>query len=264
MAISIKTKEEIKKMRNVCRLAAEVLEFIEPYVIPGISTAELDKICHDYITKEQNAIPACLNYHGFPKSICTSINDVICHGIPNNNDILKNTDIINIDVAVLKDGFYGDVSRMFIMKDVACLAKKLCDITKQVLYKVLRIIKPGIYLNKIGKSIQKFIEKNNFSVVREYCGHGIGKRFHEDPQVLHYDSYDNSIILKEGMIFTIEPMINSGERYVKKMDDGWTVKTKDKSLSAQYEHTILVNKTGCEILTLRKEEPFISSVLVNI
>lgn len=264
MVISIKTKEEIKKMRIVCRLAAEVLEFIEPYVIPGVSTGELDRICHEYITKKQNAIPACLNYQGFPKSICTSINDVICHGIPNDNEILQSQDIINIDIGVLKNGFYGDVSKMFIMNDVTFLANKLCSVTKKSLYNVFKIIKPGVRLKKIGQNIQKFVEKNNFSVVREYCGHGIGRNFHEDPQVLHYDSYDGGVVLKDGMIFTIEPMVNFGERYIKKTNDGWTVKTKDKSLSAQYEHTILVTKTGCEILTLRKEEPFFSSILVNV
>lgn len=264
MVISIKTAKEIEKMRVVCHLAAEVLEFIEPYILPGISTGKLDEICHSYIVNKQKAIPACLNYHGFPKSICISINDVVCHGIPSDNEIIKEKDIINIDVGVYKDGFYGDVSKMFIMSNTSNLGRKLCKVTRDSLYRALKIVKPGIRLKKIGQNIQFFVEKNGFSVVREYCGHGIGKNFHEDPQVLHYNSYDYGILLREGMVFTIEPMVNIGKRYIKKMDDGWTVRTKDGSLSAQYEHTILVNKLGCEILTFRKEEPFSSSVLINV
>lgn len=264
MTIFIKSKSEIKNMRIVGRLAAEVLEFIEPYVVPGISTGELDKICHSYIVKKQQAIPACLNYYGFPKSICTSINDVICHGIPDDKTFIKNGDIINIDVAVVKDGFYGDVSKMFIVGKTTDQGEKLCKITQESLYCAMRIVKSGIRLKKIGQVIQNLVEKNNFSIVREYCGHGIGKSFHEEPQVLHYESEDNGIILKKGMIFTIEPMVNAGKRNIRKMQDGWTIKTKDRKLSAQYEHTILVTDLGCEILTLRKEEPFSSPVLINV
>lgn len=264
MFISIKTKEDIKKMRIVCKLAAEVLEFIEPYVKPGISTGELDRICHLYIVKKQKAIPACLNYYGFPKSVCISINDVICHGIPNDKTIIKNGDIVNIDVGVLKNGFYGDVSKMFIVGTVSSQGEKLCKIALESLYCAIKVVKSGVRIKKIGEVIQEFVEKNNFSIVREYCGHGIGRRFHEDPQILHYKSYDGGLKLREGMTFTIEPMVNAGKSDIKKMADGWTVKTKDKKLSAQYEHTLLVTNSGCEILTLRKEEPFSSPILINI
>ncbi|ARC54284.1 type I methionyl aminopeptidase [Candidatus Riesia pediculicola] len=252
----IKTKEEIQKMRIVGRISAKVLEFIEPYVLPGISTGEIDRICHDYITKEMKAIPACLNYHGFPKSICTSVNDVICHGVPSEKEILKEKDIINIDVAVFKDGFYGDTSKMFFVGKPEVNSKNLCKIAQLSLYIAIKIIKPGLSLRSIGKTIQNFVRKHQFSIVREYCGHGIGRSFHEDPPILHYDAEDKGIKLQPGMIFTIEPMINYGSEESKIMEDGWTVKTVDKSLSAQYEHTVLVTKSGYEILTLRKEESF--------
>lgn len=254
MYISIKNSKEIEKMRiNGC-LAAEVLEMIEKYITPGINTEELDFICYNYITNKQKAIPACLGYQGFPKSICISINDTVCHGIPSKKEILKNGDIVNIDVSLVKDGFYSDTSKMFIVGKSKKIARNLCNVAKKSLYLAIKIIKPGIKLRKIGYTIQKYVEKNNFSVVREYCGHGIGKKFHENPQILHYDSYDYGIIIQPGMIFTIEPMINEGHHDIFMMKDGWTVKTKDGSLSAQYEHTILVTKKGCDILTLRKEE----------
>ncbi|BGI51146.1 MAG: type I methionyl aminopeptidase [Arsenophonus endosymbiont of Ceratovacuna japonica] len=264
MTILIKTEEDIYKIRIASHLAAEVLEVIEDYIKIGISTNELNNICHTYIVEKQKAIPACLNYQGFPKSICTSVNDVICHGIPNNKKILKEGDIINIDVTIIKDGFYGDTSKMFIVGKSTTQNELLCKITQESLYLALKIIKPGIRLRMIGKTIQKFIKQYNFSIVREYCGHGIGKFFHEEPQILHYDSNDEEIILQKGMTFTIEPMINAGNRHIRIMKDGWTVKTKDKSLSAQYEHTLAVTNNGCEILSLRKEEkPFISTILIN-
>ncbi len=264
ISISIKTKEDIQKMCIAGHLAAEVLEIIEPYIKSGVSTGELDNICHSYIVEKQHAIPACLNYLSFPKSICTSVNDVICHGIPSYEKILKEGDIINIDVTVIKNGFHGDTSKMFIVGKPTIQGDRLCKITRESLYLALKIIKPGIRLRTIGKTIQQFVEQHHFFVVREYCGHGIGKIFHEKPQVLHYDADDGGVILKKGMTFTIEPMINTNDRRIRIMKDGWTVKTKDRGLSAQYEHTLAVTDDGCRILTLRKEEePFISDILVN-
>lgn len=264
MAILIKTKEDIKKMRVASHLAAEVLEIIAPYIKPGISTGELDRICHTYIVEKQQAIPACLNYHGFPKSICTSVNDVICHGIPSNEKILKEGDIINVDVTVIKNGFHGDTSKMFAVGKTTIQGKRLCKVARESLYLALKMVKPGIRLRKIGQAIQQFVEQHHFSVVREYCAHGIGKVFHEEPQILHYDADDGGVILQKGMTFTIEPMVNAGDYRVRIMKDKWTVKTKDRGLSAQYEHTLAVTDNGCEILTLRKEEePFISAILVN-
>ncbi|UDG81066.1 Methionine aminopeptidase [Candidatus Hartigia pinicola] len=264
MGIIIKTEEDIQKMRAAGHLAAEVLEMIAPNVKPGVSTGELDRLCHRYIVEVQHAIPACLNYHGFPKSVCISVNDVICHGIPSNNKILKDGDIVNIDVTVIKEAFHGDTSTMFILGKHTIQNKRLCRITQESLYLALRIVKPGIRLRTLGKTIQEFIERNNFSVVREYCGHGIGKNFHEEPQILHYDADDHGIILQKGMAFTIEPMVNIGDYHIRTMNDGWTVKTKDRSWSAQYEHTVVVTKNGCEIMTLRKEEEkFISAILIN-
>ncbi|UDG79465.1 Methionine aminopeptidase [Candidatus Ecksteinia adelgidicola] len=253
MNIVIKTFNDIKKMRIACRLASEVLEIIEPYVKSGITTGELDHICYLHITKKK-AISACLGYHGFPKSGCISVNEVVCHGIPNNNKLLKNGDIVNIDIAVIKNGFYGDTSKMFIVGQPTILAKRLCEVTQKSLYLALQQVKPGIRLKILGKTIQTFVESEKFSIVREYCGHGIGRNFHEDPKVLHYDADDNSIILQEGMAFTIEPMVNAGDFRTRVMKDGWTVKTKDRSLSAQYEHTIIVTSNGCEVLTLRKDD----------
>lgn len=253
MAITIKTADEIEKMRVAGRLAAEVLEMIEPLVKPGVTTGELDKICHDYIVNVQQAIPAPLNYHGFPKATCISVNEVVCHGIPGEK-VLKDGDIVNFDITVIKDGYHGDTSKMIIVGKPTILGERLCRITQESLYLSLKLVKPGVRLREIGKAIQKFAEAEGFSIVREYCGHGIGVGFHEEPQVLHYDADDSGVVLREGMTFTIEPMVNAGKRQVRLMGDGWTVKTKDRSLSAQYEHTILVTADGCEILTLRSDE----------
>lgn len=251
--IIIKNQEDIDKMRIVGRLAADVLEMIGPHVKEGITTEELDKICHDYIVDVQKAIPAPLNYHGFPKSICTSLNHVVCHGIPGNRK-LKEGDIVNIDVTVLKDGYHGDTSKMFVVGKPSILAERLIRITQECLYIGIELVKPGTHLGDIGAAIQQHAEKNRFTVVREYCGHGIGRVFHEPPNVLHYGKAGSGEVLKPGMIFTIEPMINAGKRDVKLLPDGWTVVTKDHSLSAQWEHTILVTESGHEILTKRSDE----------
>jgi methionyl aminopeptidase len=251
--IIIKTAEEIEKMRVAGKLAAEVLEMIETHVKPGITTNELDTICHNYIVDVQKAIPAPLNYRGFPKSICTSVNHQVCHGIPSER-ILKNGDIINIDVTVIKDGYHGDTSKMFFVGSASILAQRLTRVTQECLYLGIRLVKPGTYLGSIGTAIQNYAESEGFSVVREYCGHGIGRVFHEELQVLHYSHPGRGIRLVPGMTFTIEPMINAGKRYVKQLPDGWTVVTKDHSLSAQWEHTLLVTETGYEILTKRQEE----------
>lgn len=254
MAISIKTSDEIIKMRVAGRLAAEVLEIIEPYIQPGVSTGQLDNLCYTHITEKQNAISASLDYYGFPKSVCTSVNEVVCHGIPSNNKKLKSGDIINIDVTVIKDGFHGDTSKMFIVGKPTILGERLCYVTRESLYIAIRMVRPGIRIRTLGKAIQQFVEAENFSVVREYCGHGIGAKFHEEPQILHYDADDGGVILRPGMVFTIEPMVNAGDYHVRTMKDGWTVKTKDHSLSAQYEHTIVVTEVGCEIMTLRNDD----------
>jgi len=244
-------------MRASGRLAAEVLEMIEPHVVPGISTGELDRICHDYIVNVQQVIPAPLNYNGFPKSICTSLNHVICHGIPSDTAILKQGDIVNIDITVIKDGFHGDTSKMFLVGKVAPHAEKLVSITQECLYKAIDIVRPGITLGDIGHIIQQHAESNHFTVVREYCGHGIGKIFHEEPQVLHYGQPNTGMTIEEGMTFTIEPMINAGSRHTKlSRKDGWTVTTRDRRLSAQWEHTLAVTTSGCEVLTRRQEEQF--------
>lgn len=253
MTVTIKTPEEIEKMRVAGRLAAEVLEMIEPHVQAGVTTDELDKICHDYIIGTQQAIPAPLNYHGFPKSICTSINHVVCHGIPSDKK-LKNGDIINVDVTVIKDEYHGDTSKTFIIGDAPDFVKKLVEATQQALYLGIDMVKPGARLGDIGAAIQEFAESRRYSVVREYCGHGIGKVFHEDPQVLHYGKAGTGLELEPGMCFTIEPMINLGKRHVKLLGDGWTVITKDRKLSAQWEHTLGVTEDGCEVFTKRKEE----------
>ena len=255
MPITIKTPEEIEKMRISGRLAADVLQMIEPHVQAGISTDELDQICHDYIVNEQNSIPAPLNYRGFPKSICTSVNHVICHGIPGDKK-LKDGDIINIDITVIKNDYHGDTSKMFFVGEPSIRAKRLVQTTYECLKLGIQMVKPGVRLGDIGHAIQYHAEKNNYSVVREYCGHGIGREFHEDPQVLHYGLKDTGLIIEEGMIFTIEPMINMGKRHVKLLPDEWTVVTKDRSLSAQWEHTILVTADGHEVLTRRDEEVF--------
>jgi methionyl aminopeptidase len=259
MPVTIKTADEIEKMRIAGRLAAEVLEMIEPFVKQGVTTNELDKICHDYIVNEQKAIPAPLNYRGFPKSICTSVNQQVCHGIPGDKK-LKNGDILNIDITVIKDGFHGDTSKMFCVGETPKYAKRLVDITYECMRKGISIVKPGITLGDIGHIIQQHAENNHYSVVREYCGHGIGREFHEDPQILHYGSPGTGMKLSAGMTFTIEPMINAGKRNVKLLGDGWTVITKDRKLSAQFEHTILVTDNGFEVLTLRKDEDPIDPV----
>lgn len=255
MSITIKSTDEIEKMRIAGRLAADVLEMIGPYVREGILTDELNQICHDYIVNIQHAIPAPLNYHGFPKSICTSVNHQVCHGIPGPRK-LKSGDIVNIDVTVLKDGYHGDTSKMFVVGKPSILAERLIKVTLECLYLGIEQVKPGAHLGDIGAVIQKHAENQRFSVVREYCGHGIGKIFHEPPNVLHYGEVDTGEELRPGMIFTIEPMINAGKRFVKLLPDQWTVVTKDHSLSAQWEHTILVTETGFEVLTKRTEEKF--------
>ena len=253
MSILIKTAEEIEKMRIAGRLAAEVLEMIEPYVKPGVTTEKLDQICHDYIVNEQKAIPAPLNYHGFPKSICTSLNHQVCHGIPSEKK-LKSSDIINIDITVIKDGYHGDTSMMFYVGEPSIKAKRVSEASRACLIEGIKLVKPGARLGDIGAAIQNYAETRGFSVVREYCGHGIGKGFHEDPQVMHYGKAGTGIELQAGMTFTIEPMINIGKRQVKVLKDNWTVVTRDRSLSAQWEHTILVTPTGYEVLTLRQNE----------
>ncbi len=253
MSISIKSADEIQKMRVAGKLAADVLEMIEPHVIPGITTNQLNTICHDYIVNTQKTIPAPLNYKGFPKSICTSVNHTICHGIPNDK-ALKNGDIVNIDITVIKDGYHGDTSKMFEVGKVQAFASRLIEITQQAMYLGIKQVKPGAQLGDIGHVIQQHAHAARYSVVREFCGHGIGKVFHEDPQVLHYGQPGTGLKLKAGMIFTIEPMINQGKRHIKMLSDGWTVLTKDRSLSAQWEHTILVTNDGYDVLTLRSDE----------
>lgn len=253
MTITLKTPEEFEKMRIAGKLAAQVLEMIESHVQPGVTTNELNDICHRYITETQQAIPAPLNYRGFPKSICTSVNYVVCHGIPNDNP-LKNGDIVNIDVTVIKDQYHGDTSKMFMVGDVPVFAKRLIAVTQECLYLAIRMVKPGIMLGDIGATIQQHAEKNRYAVVREYCGHGIGKMFHEDPQVLHYGKPDDGMTIKPGMTFTIEPMINAGKRYVKLSNDQWTVITKDHRLSAQWEHTLGITEDGVEVFTKREGE----------
>ena len=259
MTIHIKNTQEIEKMRVAGKLASEVLDFITPFVKPGITTEEIDKLCHDYMVNVQNTIPAPLNYAPdghtpYPKSICTSINHQICHGVPGPK-ALKEGDIVNIDITVIKDGFHGDTSRMFHLGETSIQAKRLCKLTYEAMWLGIKQVKPGAKLGDIGFVIQDFAEKNGFSVVREFCGHGIGKRFHEEPQVLHYGKPGTGLTLEAGMIFTIEPMINAGKRDIKQMPDGWTIVTKDRSLSAQWEHTILVTEIGYEVLTVSDKTP---------
>ncbi|MBU1191991.1 MAG: type I methionyl aminopeptidase [Gammaproteobacteria bacterium] len=253
MAITIKTADEIEKMRVAGRLAAQVLQMIRPHVKAGVTTGELDRICHDYIVNVQGAIPAPLNYRGFPKSICTSLNHQICHGIPGDK-VLKNGDILNIDITVIKDEFHGDTSRMFLIGEPSVQAKRVCKISYEAMRVGIQMVKPGIRLGDIGHAIQKHAEAAHFSIVQEYCGHGIGRGFHEEPQVLHYGKPNTGIELVPGMTFTIEPMVNAGKRHTKLLPDGWTVVTKDHSLSAQWEHTVLVTDTGYEVLTLADDE----------
>jgi len=258
-SIQIKSATDIEKMRVACKLSAEVLDYIAPFVKPGITTGELDKLCHDYMVDVQGVIPAPLNYcppgyTPYPKSICTSINDVICHGIPGGK-ILKSGDSINLDITVIKDGYHGDTSRMFLVGEPSIQTKRLSQVTFECMWIGITKVKPGAHLGDIGFAIQQHAEKNGFSVVREFCGHGIGKSFHEEPQVLHYGKPGTLERIEAGMIFTIEPMINAGRREIKEMGDGWTIKTKDRSLSAQWEHTILVTPTGFEVLTISPQMP---------
>lgn len=251
--VAIKTAAEIEKMRVAGRLAAEVLEMIGPHVVAGVTTGDLDRICHDFIVGEQQAIPAPLNYRGFPRSICTSVNNQVCHGIPGDKQ-LRHGDVINIDITVIRDGFHGDTSKMFFIGEPSVLARRLARVTREAMFLGIDEVRPGATLGDIGHAVQRHAEAHRYSVVQEYCGHGIGREFHEEPQVLHYGRRGEGLVLAPGMCFTIEPMINAGKRFVKLLPDGWTVVTKDRSLSAQWEHTILVTATGHEILTLRDEE----------
>ncbi|HMV38719.1 type I methionyl aminopeptidase [Plasticicumulans sp.] len=254
MAISIKTPEEIEQMRVAGRLAAELLAMIEPHVREGVTTEELDRLCHEYTVNVQQAIPAPLNYRGFPKSICTSVNHVVCHGIPGPKK-LKRGDIVNVDVTVIKDGWHGDTSRMFEIGEVPVIAKRVCRISKECMLIGIEMVRPGVRLGDIGHAIQRHAEANGCSIVQEYCGHGIGRVFHEDPQVLHYGKPGSGPELVPGMTFTIEPMVNAGKRHVKLLPDGWTVVTKDHSLSAQWEHTVAVTEHGVDVLTVRPGDP---------
>ncbi|MDR3323951.1 MAG: type I methionyl aminopeptidase [Zoogloeaceae bacterium] len=255
MSILIKTPEEIEHMRVACRLASEVLDYIAPHVQVGITTAELDRLCHDYMVNVQGTVPAPLHYAPpgytpYPKSICTSLNHQICHGIPDERP-LKKGDIVNLDITVItKAGFHGDTSRMFLVGETSIQARRLCEITFECLWLGIQTVRAGSFLGDIGAVIQKYAEKNGYSVVREFCGHGIGRKFHEDPQVLHYGKAGTGPQLKPGMIFTIEPMINAGKAAISALPDGWTIITRDRSLSAQWEHTILVTETGFEVLSL--------------
>jgi methionyl aminopeptidase len=255
MSITIKTAEDIEKLRIAGRLAGEVLDYIEPFIKPGVTTAEIDKLCHDYMVEVQGCIPAPLNYAPpgyapYPKSTCTSVNHQVCHGVPNERP-LKKGDIVNLDITTIKDGWHGDTSRMFIVgNESTILAKRLCLVTLECLWIGIAQVRPGAHLGDIGAAIQRHAEKNGFSVVREFCGHGIGRKFHEEPQVLHYGKAGTGPVLEPGMVFTIEPMINAGKAAISELPDGWTIVTKDRSLSAQWEHTIVVTETGCEVLTL--------------
>ena len=260
MSMRPKTPEEVDKMRVAGRLAASVLEMIGDHVRPGISTEELDRICHDYIVDELNCVPAPLNYSAspkqppFPKSICTSVNHVVCHGIPSPRKVLRRGDALNIDVTIIKDGYHGDTSKMFFAGKASVLARRLAQVTQECLYAGIRQVRPGARLGDIGHAIERHARANRFSVVREFCGHGIGERFHDDPQVLHYGRPGTGATLRPGMTFTVEPMINAGRRHVKVLADQWTVVTRDRKLSAQWEHTVLVTHDGFEVLTLRAEE----------
>lgn len=250
MPVTIKSAEEQAKMRVAGRLAAEVLDMIAPHIQPGVTTDELDRLCHDYIVNVQKAIPANVGYNGFPKTLCTSVNHVVCHGIPSDRK-LKHGDIINLDVTVIRDGYHGDTSKMYYVGEPSVQARRLVQVAHDAMRTGIEMVRPGIRLGDIGHSIQEYAESHGFSVVREYCGHGIGRVYHEDPQVLHYGTPGTGLELQPGMCFTIEPMINAGKRHVKLLPDGWTVVTKDHSLSAQWEHTILVTDDGHEVLTAR-------------
>jgi methionyl aminopeptidase len=259
MSIVIKTAEEIEKMRVACRLAAEVLDYITPFIQPGVTTDHLDKLCHDYMVDSQGCIPAPLNYappghKPYPKSICTSVNHQVCHGVPSDKK-LKAGDIVNLDITTIKDGWHGDTSRMFAVGEVSIQAKRLNQITYECMWKGIQQVRPGGHFGDIGQAIQKYAEANGYSVVREFCGHGVGSRFHEEPQVLHYGKAGTGAQFQPGMIFTIEPMINAGKKDIRSLGDGWSIVTKDHSLSAQWEHSILVTETGWEVLTLSADSP---------
>ena len=263
----IKNADDIARMRVAGRLGSEVLDYITPFVKPGVTTGELDRLCHEFMTTVQDTIPAPLNYappgyRPYPKSVCTSVNHQVCHGIPGDR-LLKNGDIVNIDVTVIKDGYHGDTSRMFVVGDASIQAKRLCDITFECMWLGINAIRPGGHLGDIGHVIQRHAERNGFSVVREFCGHGIGRRFHEDPQILHYGRPGTLEQLVPGMIFTVEPMINAGRREIKEMNDGWTIVTKDHSLSAQWEHTVLVTDDGFEVLTVSAGTPPAPTMLAS-
>jgi methionyl aminopeptidase len=265
MAISIKTPEEIVKMRIAGKLAAEVLDYIQPFVNTGVTTGELDQLCHDYMVNVQHTIPAPLNYappghQPYPRSICASVNHQVCHGVPGEK-ILKQGDIVNLDITVIKDGFHGDTSRMFYVGEPSIQAKRLCEITYQCMWLGIATVKPGAQLGDIGFAIQQHAEINGYSVVREFCGHGIGLHFHEDPQVLHYGKRGTGLKLQAGMIFTIEPMINAGKRDIRQLGDGWSIVTKDHSLSAQWEHTVLVTDNGYEVLTVSAGMPDVPAIV---
>lgn len=255
MSVNLKTKEEIELMRVAGRLAAEVLDVVAPHVKPGVTTAELDRICHDHIVNVQGTIPANVGYRGFPKSVCTSVNNVICHGIPSAAKVLKDGDIVNIDVTVIKDGWHGDPSRMYYVGTPSVMAKRLVETTYEAMWRGIRAVKPGATLGDVGHAIQKFAEAERFSVVRDYCGHGIGKVYHDEPQVMHYGRPGEGLVLKPGMTFTIEPMINEGTYHHKTLPDGWTVVTKDRKLSAQWEHMVAVTEDGVDVLTLSANSP---------
>ena len=254
MSVNLKTPEEIEMMRIAGRLAAEVLDMITPFVKPGVTTEELDRICNEHIVNVQKTIPANVGYHGFPKTVCASVNNVICHGIPSDTKVLKDGDIVNIDVTVIKDGWHGDTSRMYYVGTPSVMARRLCEVTYEAMWRGIRAVKPGATLGDVGHAIQEYAESERFSVVREYCGHGIGKVYHDEPQVLHYGRPGTGLVLKPGMTFTIEPMINEGTRYTKVLPDGWTVVTKDRKLSAQWEHMVAVTETGVDVLTLAAGE----------
>ena len=259
MVIAIKTAGDIERMRTAGRLAAEVLDFIAPHVRPGVTTGELDRLCHDYMTGVQGTIPAPLGYcppgyRPYPKSICTSVNNQVCHGIPGDK-VLKRGDVVNIDITVIKDGYHGDTSRMFFVGEPSIAARRLCEVTFECMWLGILAVRPGGHLGDIGHAIQTHAESHGFSVVREFCGHGIGTRFHEDPQVLHYGKPGTLSEMKPGMIFTVEPMINAGRREIRELADGWTIVTKDHSLSAQWEHTVLVTESGFEVLTVSPAMP---------
>ncbi len=259
MPIIIKTPDQIAKMRVACRLASEVLDYITPFVQPGVTTGELDTLCHDYMVNVQGCIPAPLNYappghKPYPKSICTSVNHQVCHGVPGDKK-LKSGDIVNLDITTIKDGWHGDTSRMFAVGEASIQAKRLNQITYECMWKGIQQVRPGGHFGDIGHAIQKYAESHGYSVVREFCGHGVGSRFHEDPQVLHYGKPGTGERLEQGMIFTIEPMINAGKKDIRSLGDGWSIVTKDHSLSAQWEHSVLVTETGWEVLTVSSGSP---------